>query len=94
MVKELLARAGKPGSTPGDAVFCFFLPFFFFLFGPCFFNTTFPFGLFSFILIADPADRALGSIYILRLSPEFYFGKGIPRALDLHAGQAYGQKKP
>ena len=71
-----------------------FTVFFFFLFGPCFFNTTFPFGLFSFILIADPADRALGSIYILRLSPEFYFGKGIPRALDLHAGQAYGQKKP
>ena len=71
-----------------------FYRFFFFLFGPCFFNTTFPFGLFSFILIADPADRALGSIYILRLSPEFYFGKGIPRALDLHAGQAYGQKKP
>ena len=85
----------KPGSTPGDAVFCFFLPFFFFSF--CLvlvFNTTFPFGLFSFILIADPADRALGSIYILHLSPEFFFGKGIPRALDLHASQAYGQKKP
>ena len=32
VVKELLARADKPGSTPGDAVFCFFVPFFF-LFG-------------------------------------------------------------
>ena len=30
VVKELLARADKPGSTPGDAVFCFFTPFFFF----------------------------------------------------------------
>ena len=29
VVKELLARADKPGSTPGDAVFCFFVPFFF-----------------------------------------------------------------
>ena len=32
VVKELLARADKPGSTSGDAVFCF-LYFFFFLFG-------------------------------------------------------------
>ena len=29
VVKELLARVDKPGSTPGDAVFCFFIPFFF-----------------------------------------------------------------
>ena len=28
VVKELLARVNKPGSTPGDAVFCFFIPFF------------------------------------------------------------------
>ena len=92
VVKELLARADKPGSTPGDAVFCFFVPFFFFLFG-LFFNTIFPFGLFFFILTADPAGHALGSIYILSLSPEFYFGKGISKALDLHTGQAYDQKK-
>ena len=32
VVKELLARADKQGSTPGDDVFCFFVPFFFFLF--------------------------------------------------------------
>ena len=74
VVKELLARADEPGSTPGDAVFCFFVPFFFFLFG-LFFNTIFPFGLFFFILTADPAGHALGSIYILSLSLEFYFGK-------------------
>ena len=49
-----------------------------------FFNAIFAFGLFSFILTADPSDYTLGSIYILSLSPEFYFGKGISRALDLH----------
>ena len=32
-MKKLLECAGKPGSTPGDAVFCFFVPVFFFLFG-------------------------------------------------------------
>ena len=47
VVKELRARADKPGLTPGDAVFCFF---FFFLFG-LFFNTIFPFGLFSIFLL-------------------------------------------
>ena len=51
-----------------------------FLFVPCF-----PFGLFSFILTADPADHALVSIHILSISPEFSFGKRISRALDLHA---------
>ena len=28
VVKELFARADKPDSTPGDALFCFFVPFF------------------------------------------------------------------
>ena len=41
-----------------------------------FFDTIFPFGLCFFIFTADPAVRALGSIYVLSLSPEFYFGKG------------------
>ena len=75
VVKELLERAViNPGSTRGDAVFCFFEQFL--LFG-LFLNTIFPFGLFFFILIADPASHAIGSIYILSVSPEFYFGKGI-----------------
>ena len=91
LVKELLARADKPSSTPGDAVFCFFVPFF--SVWSLFFTTIFPLGLFFFILSADPAGQALGSIYILTLSPEFYFGKGISKALDLHTGQAYDQKK-
>ena len=55
-----------------------------------FFSTIFPFGLFFFILTAVTAGPALRSIYILTLSPEFYIGK----ALDLHTGQAYDQKKP
>ena len=82
VVKEFLARADKPASTPGDAAFCFLVPFFFFF--PClvsFFNTIFSFGLFFFILTVDPAGHALGSIYILILSPEFYFGKGIQKLL-------------
>ena len=81
------------GSIPGDAVFCFFVPFFFFSCSVSFFNTIFPFGLFFFILTADPTGHALGSIYILSLSPEFYFGKGIWKALGLHTGQAYDQIK-
>ena len=92
VVKELLVRADKPGSTPVDAVFCFFVPFYFFCL-VSFFNIVFPFGLFFFILTADPAGHELGSIYILSLSPEFYFGKGISKALDLHTGQAYDQIK-
>ena len=34
--------------------------------------SIFPFDLFFFILTADPAGHALGSIYILSLRPEFY----------------------
>ena len=49
VVKELLERAEKPGSTPGVAVFCFCVPFFP-LFS-LFFNTIFPFGLFSLFLL-------------------------------------------
>ena len=90
VVKELLALADKPGSTPRDAVFCLFVPILLFFF--CL-VLVFPFRLFFFILTTDPAGHSLWSIYILNLSPEYYFGKGISRVLDLHSGQAYGQKK-
>ena len=64
------------------------------LFGLFFFNTIFPLAFFFFfILTADPAGHALGSIYILSLSPDLYFGKGISKALDLHTGQDYDQIK-
>ena len=92
VVREVFASGDKPGSTSGDPVFCFFVPFFFFRL-VSFFNSIFPFGLFFFILTADPAGHELGSIYILSLSPEFYFGKGVSKALDLHTGQAYDQIK-
>ena len=63
VVKELLAPADKPGSTPGDAasvsLYRFLSPPFWSLF-----NTVFPFGLFFFILTADPTGEALGSILI------------------------------
>ena len=66
VVKELLARADKQGSTPGDDVFCFFVPVFFLdrFFSCPVLNTIFLFGIFFFILTADPAGHALGSIYI------------------------------
>ena len=74
-------------------LFCVSLSYRFF-FWPLSFNTILPFGLFSFILTADPANHAPGSIYILSSSPESYFGKGTSKALDLHTGQgAYDQKK-
>ena len=76
----------KPVSTPGDAVSVSLYRFFSVW-------SIFPFDLFFFILTADPAGHALGSIYILSLSPEFYFGKGISKVLDLHTGQPYDQKK-
>ena len=79
VVKELLERAKKPGSTPGDTVFCFSVPFLS-LFSLIFLNAIFPFDLFFFILNTDPARHAPGSIYILSLSPK-------------STGQAYDQKK-
>ena len=41
VVKELLARADKLGSTPGAAIFCFYIPIFFSSL-VSFFNTIFP----------------------------------------------------
>ena len=55
----------KPVSTPGDAVSVSLYRFFSVW-------SIFPFDLFFFILTADPAGHALGSIYILSLRPEFY----------------------
>ena len=52
----------------------------FFLCLVSFFQHYFSFWPFFFILNADPAGHALGSIYIWSLSPEFYFGKGISKS--------------
>ena len=61
------------------ALFSVSLNRFFFLFGLFYFNIIFPFSLFCFILTADRVGHALASMYILSLSPEFYFGKGISK---------------
>jgi len=53
VVEELLACADEPGSAPGDAVFCFFVPLFLSVWS-LFFNPIFPLGLFHFILTAYP----------------------------------------
>ena len=50
VVKELLERADKPGSTPGDAVFCFFVPFFFSAWS-LFFTQFFLLAFFSLFLL-------------------------------------------
>ena len=50
-VKELIAPADEPVSTPGDTSFSVslygFFSFFFFLFSLCFLARFFPFGLFN-----------------------------------------------
>ena len=51
VVKEFFSRAGKPGSTPGDAVFCFLAVPFFFLFGLCFLTLFFLLACFPLFLM-------------------------------------------
>ena len=51
VVKKFLARADKPGSTPGDAAFCFFCTVFFPPVWSIFFNTIFPLTFFSLFLL-------------------------------------------
>ena len=75
-------RVRLPATLLSVSIYCFFFPVW------SFFLTLFFFLAFFLILTADPAGHALGSIFILSLSPEFYFGKGISKALDLHTGQA------
>ena len=70
VVRELLASADEPGSTPGDATFSVSLHrFFFFFFSvkSLFFSPIFPFGLFFFFRTADPADHALRSMMYFKL---------------------------
>ena len=63
-----------------------------FLFGLFILTLFFLLAFFFFILTADRAGHALGSTYILSSSPDFYLGRGILKALDLHTGQAYDQR--
>ena len=92
VVNELLKRADKPGSTPGNSVFCFFVPFCFFSCLVSFFQHYFSFWpvfLYSYCWPCWSCTRINNICWI----PKFYFGKGISKALDLHTDQAYDQKK-
>ena len=51
VVKELLARADKPVSTPDDTVFRFFVPFFFFCLVSFFLTLFFLLAFFSLFLL-------------------------------------------
>ena len=51
VVKELFARADKAGSTPGNVIFSFFVPFFFFCLVSLFFNTFFSLFLLLTLLV-------------------------------------------
>ena len=51
VVKELLAPADEPGSTPGDRIFCFFVSFFFCLFSLCFLALFSLLACFSFFVL-------------------------------------------
>ena len=70
---------------------------FFFFCLVSFFSTLFVllafFSLFLVLTLLVTHLDQYGPIYILSLSPDFYFGKGILKALDLHTGQAYDQEK-
>ena len=82
VVKELLAPADKPGSTPGDAVsvssYRFFsLDLVWSLFQHCF--SFWPFFLYSHCWPCWSCTWI--KIDILTLSAEFYFGKGFQKLL-------------
>ena len=61
--KELLARADKPGSTPGDAVFYFLVVPFFFLFGLCFLTLFFLLARFPLFLLLNLLVMHLDQVY-------------------------------
>ena len=65
-------RVRLPATLLSVSLYHFFFPVW-----SIFLTLFFLLAFFFFILTADPAGHALGSIYILSLSPEFYFGKGI-----------------
>ena len=70
-------------STVFISVWSLFLPLFFLL------------ALLFFILTADPAGQALGSIYISSLSPEFFFlEKGFQKLLICILAKLTTRKKP
>ena len=78
-VKELLAAADEPGSTPGNTAFSVslyrFFPFFF-LFSLCFLARFFLLACFSLFVLLTLLIMHLDQYIFLSFSPELYFRKG------------------
>ena len=90
VVKELLAPADKPGSTPGDALSVSLYRFFFprsclVSFSTLFFLLAF-FSLFSLLTLLV---MHLDQNWYFNLKCGVLFWKRISKALDLHTGRAY-----
>ena len=84
VVKEFLACADKPGSTPSDAAFSFFVSFFSHYFFFC------PFFLYSY---CRPCWSCTWINIYFKLKSGGLFWKRDTKTLDLHTGQAYDQIK-
>ena len=92
VVKEFLACADKPASTPSDAAFSFFLSFSFaglvYFFSHYFF--FWPFFLYSYF---RPCWSCTWINIYFKLKSRGLFWKRDTKTLDLHTGQAYDQIK-
>ena len=85
VVKEFLACADKPGSTPSDAAFSFFVSFFSHYF--------FLLAFFSLFLLQTLLVMHLDQYIYFKLKSGGLFWKRDTKTLDLHTGQAYDQIK-
>ena len=74
-------------------LFFVYLYLFFFLFGLCFFTLFFLLARFPLFLLLTLLIMHLDQYIYFKLKSGVLFWKGISKALDLHTGQAYDQKK-
>ena len=94
VVKELLARADLPGSTPGGIVFCFFVPCFFF-FSLCFLTLFFfrPVFRYSYFWPSWWSCTWI-NMYFKPKSGVLLWKRDFKNSLiDNHTGPAFDQKK-
>ena len=76
VVKELLVPADKPGSTPAYAVFCFFVPFFFFSVWSLFLKKLhFLWAFFSLFLLLTLLIMHLDQYWYFKLKSRVLFWK-------------------
>ena len=73
VVKEMFARADKPRSSPVNAVFCFFVPFSFFLFGFFFLTLFFLLAFFSLFLLLTLLVKHLDQYIYFKLESGVLF---------------------